>query len=86
LKGAFFIDTQLVDIVFENTLEDCSFDNCKFTRVIFQNATLINTFFKNNISNRNFKRIKFIDCKADRITYEFLKIGKADLGGITLIN
>ena len=86
LKGAFFIDTQIVDIVFENTLEDCSFDNCKFTRVIFQNATLINTFFKNNRSNRNFKRVKFINCKADRITYEFLKSGKADLGGITLIN
>jgi len=31
------------------------------------------------------KRIRFIDCKADRITYEFLKQGKADLSGITLL-
>jgi hypothetical protein len=43
----------------------------------------LNTFFKNN---RNLKRIRFIDCQADRITYEFLKQGKADLSGITMIN
>ncbi len=76
-----FIDTQIADIIFTDTLEDCYFENCAFTRVTFRNATLINTFFKNN----NLKRIRFIDCKADRITYEFLKQGKADLTGITLL-
>jgi uncharacterized protein YjbI with pentapeptide repeats len=75
-----FIDTQLTNIVFTGTLEDCYFENCAFTRVTFQNATLINTFFK----NKSLKRIRFIDCKADRMTYEFLKNGKADLTGITL--
>jgi uncharacterized protein YjbI with pentapeptide repeats len=77
-----FIDTQIADIVFTGTLEDCYFENCKFTRVIFQNATIVNTFFKNN---KNLKRIQFIDCKADRMTYEFLKQGNADLTGITLL-
>jgi len=77
-----FIDTQIADIVFGGTLEDCYFENCAFTRVTFQNATLINTFFKNN---KKLKRIRFIDCKADRMTYEFLKQGNADLAGITLI-
>ena len=77
-----FIDTQIADIVFAGTLEDCYFENCAFTRVTFQNATLINTFFKNN---KKLKRIRFIDCKADRMTYEFLKQGKADLTGITLL-
>ena len=77
-----FIDIQIADIVFVGTLQDCYFENCAFTRVTFQNATLINTFFKNN---KKLKRIWFIECKADRITYEFLKQGNADLTGITLI-
>jgi uncharacterized protein YjbI with pentapeptide repeats len=77
-----FIDSQIADLVFTGTVEDCSFENCVFTRVIFKNATLINTFFKNN---RKLKQIRFTDCQADRITYEFLKQGKADLTGITLI-
>lgn len=76
-----FIDTQIVDIVFDGTLEDCYFENCVFTRVKFQNSTLINTFFK----NKSLKRIRFIDCQADRMTYAFLKNGKADLTGITLL-
>lgn len=77
-----FIDTHVADMVFTGSLKDCYFENCNFTRVRFQNATLINTFFKNN---RNLKKIRFADCKADRITYEFLKQGEADLTGITLL-
>lgn len=76
-----FIDTQIADLIFTGSLEDCYFENCKFTRVIFQNVTFVNTFFKNN---RNLKKIQFIDCKADRMTYEFLKQGNANLTGITL--
>jgi uncharacterized protein YjbI with pentapeptide repeats len=76
-----FNDMQIAEIVFDGTLEDCCFENCAFTRVTFQNSTLINTFFK----NRSLKRIRFIDCQADRMTYEFLKSGKADLTGITLL-
>ena len=75
------IGSQLTDIVFENTLEDCSFDNCAFLRVTFSNATLRNTFFK----CKSLKKIKFVNCLADRMTYEFLKNGKADLSGINLI-
>ena len=81
-KHTSFIDTHIADIVFTDTLEDCYFENCAFTRVTFRNATLINTFFKNN---KKLKRIRFIDCQADRLTYEFLKQGKADLSGITLL-
>ena len=76
-----FIATQLSNVVFEGTLEDCSFENCAFTRVTFENATLLNTFFK----NKSLKRIRFIGCHADRMTYAFLKNGKADLSGITLL-
>lgn len=78
-----FIDTQIDDIVFDGTLEDSYFENCVFNWVKFQNSTLTNTFFKNNTFKRN--RVRFIDCQADRITYEFLKHGKADLTGITLL-
>ena len=73
----------IVDIVFDGNVEDCSFENCAFKNVTFQNATLINNFFK--IKNKRLKGIRFIDCKADRMTYEFLKSGKADLTGITLL-
>lgn len=76
-----FIEMSLSMIVFEGTLEDCNFEGCSFSNVTFQNATLVNTFFK----NRNLKWIKFINCQADRMTYEFLKNGKADLSGVALM-
>lgn len=76
-----FIDTALADIVFEGKIEDCYFDNCAFSKVTFQEAALTNTFFK----CKTLKRIKFIDCQADRMTFEFLKNGKADMSGITLL-
>jgi uncharacterized protein YjbI with pentapeptide repeats len=63
-------------------MENCSFENCAFTKVKFHNATLINTFFKNN---RKLKKVPFIDCKADKITYAFLKNNLANLTGITLL-
>ena len=76
-----FTAMYLADMVFSDTLEDCYFENCSFTRVIFQKATIINTFFK----NKSLKRIRFIDCKTDKLTYAFLKNGKADMSGITLL-
>jgi transcriptional regulator with XRE-family HTH domain len=72
----------IADIVFNGKLEECSFENCAFKKVTFQNSLLINTFFK----NKSLKGIRFIDCQADRMTYEFLKSGKADLTGITLLS
>jgi transcriptional regulator with XRE-family HTH domain len=77
-----FIDTHIADIVFDSTVEDCYFENCAFTRVTFQNVTLKNTFFKNN---RKLKQVRFIDCTADNLTYAFLKTGKADMSGLTLL-
>jgi uncharacterized protein YjbI with pentapeptide repeats/DNA-binding XRE family transcriptional regulator len=77
-----FIGMHIVDVVFDGTLEDCYFENSSFYRVTFRNARLLNNFFKNN---KSLKKIKFIDCQTDRMTYEFLRIGKADLSGITLI-
>jgi uncharacterized protein YjbI with pentapeptide repeats len=81
LNRTSFNAMQIVDIVFGGTLEDCSFENCTFKKVTFNNARLINTFFK----NESLKRIRFIDCKVDKLTYAFLKNGKADLTGITLL-
>ncbi|NNU33542.1 hypothetical protein HK413_04180 [Mucilaginibacter sp. S1162] len=81
LKHTAFNGSHMDDMVFEGSLNDCAFENCGFLRVTFQNATLVNTFFKNS----KLKSIKFINCQADRMTYEFLKSGKADLGGITLV-
>ncbi len=76
-----FIGSQVTNTIFDGTLDDCYFENCDFKKVTFQNARLINTFFK----NKSLKGIRFTDCQADRMTYEFLKNGKADMTGITLI-
>jgi uncharacterized protein YjbI with pentapeptide repeats len=81
LNRTSFNAMQIANMVFEGTLEECYFENCVFTRVTFQNSTLINTFFK----NKSLKQIQFIECKTDKLTYAFLKNGKADLSGITLL-
>jgi transcriptional regulator with XRE-family HTH domain len=71
-----------VDMTFEGKIGDCSFEDCKFSKVIFKNVIFANTFFKNN---RNLKKVKFENCKADNITYAFLKNNDASLEGIDLI-
>jgi len=77
-----FKNTQIEDVVFEGIIENCHFESCAFKGVKFQNATILNTFFK---YNKKLNRVQFIDCKVDNLTYAFLKNGKADLTGITLI-
>jgi uncharacterized protein YjbI with pentapeptide repeats len=79
-KGTSFIDTHIADIIFTGIVDDCYFESCTFTRVTFLNASLTNTFFK----NKSLKKIRFINCKTDRLTFEFLKSGKADFKGINL--
>jgi uncharacterized protein YjbI with pentapeptide repeats len=82
-KGTSFVEMQLQDVIFEGSLDGCSFENCTFYNVKFQQATLTNTFFKNN---KRFKRVQFIDCKVDKITYAFLKSNLADLSGVSLLD
>jgi transcriptional regulator with XRE-family HTH domain len=77
-----FKSSHFYDTIFEGKLDDCSFENCSFKRVTFQNTTLTNTFFKCG----TLKKIQFINCKVDRMTYEFLRNGKADLSGVELIS
>jgi uncharacterized protein YjbI with pentapeptide repeats len=83
LNRTSFLETGIQDIIFEGTLEDCRFEGCSFYHVKFQNATLLNTFFKNN---KKFKSVQFINCKVDKLTYAFLKNNLADLTGITFIS
>jgi len=81
-KFTSFKDTGISDVVFVGTIEDCHFENCAFYGVKFQNATILNTFFK---YNRKFKRVQFINCSVDKMTYAFLKNNEANLTGITII-
>lgn len=83
LNGTGFFEMAIQDIVFEGTMEHCRFENCSFYGVKFHNATLLNTFFKNN---KKFKRVQFDNCRVDKLTYAFLKNNLADLKGITLIS
>jgi uncharacterized protein YjbI with pentapeptide repeats len=73
--------SDISDIIFNGLITECSFDNCSFSKVTFKNTKILNTFFK----GEKLKGINFINCETDRITYEFLKNGKADLTGIKLL-
>ncbi len=81
-KFTSFKNTGLSNVIFEGTLEDCHFENCSFYGVKFQNATILNSFFK---YNSRFKKVQFIDCKVDKITYAFLKNNMANLAGVTIL-
>lgn len=83
LNQTSFNGSAFSDLVFEGILEDCSFENCGFSKVKFQNTTLLNTFFKNN---KGLKKVTFVNCKVDKITFAFLQNGKANLTGLRLIN
>lgn len=80
-KHASFKDTQFTEIIFSGLLEECSFISCAFSKAKFKNATIKNSFFKYS----DLKRVEFIACHADKLTYEFLKNCKANLTGITLL-
>jgi uncharacterized protein YjbI with pentapeptide repeats len=81
-KHTSFKNTSLIEINFDGIMEDCSFENCGFGKVKFQNATILNTFFKHN---RKFNKVEFLDCKVDKLTFAFLKSNGATLEGITII-
>jgi uncharacterized protein YjbI with pentapeptide repeats len=76
-----FFKTNISDITFTGTFENCHFEHCSFYGVKFENATILNTFFKHN---KRFKKVQFINCKVDSITYAFLKNNHASLAGITI--
>ena len=81
LKGTVFRFGKLADIVFNGMVADCSFENCDFSRVEFQEATIRDTFFK----NCKLRRAKFVACKADKLSYAFMKSCKADLSDVEMI-
>ncbi|MDR2492082.1 MAG: pentapeptide repeat-containing protein [Coriobacteriales bacterium] len=84
LQGALFRGSYFKNMLIETSLADCAFENCAYQNVTFRGVTLTNTFFKSP-HPRSFKKAYFIDCSADRITYTFLKNGKADMSGVALL-
>lgn len=81
-KFTSFKDMGISDVVFGGVIEDCHFENCAFHNVKFQNATIVNTFFK---YNKKLKKVNFINCSVDKMTYAFLKNNEANLTGISII-
>ncbi|TJZ61550.1 helix-turn-helix domain-containing protein [Sphingobacterium olei] len=77
-----FLKSNISNITFTGTFEDCHFERCAFYGVKFENAIILNTFFK---YNDRFKKVQFVNCKVDSITYAFLKNNQANLTGITLL-
>ncbi len=82
LKHTSFKNIGFSEISFGGSIEDCSFENCSFKGVKFVNATILNSFFK---QNRKFHKVEFIDCKVDKLTFAFLKSNGAILEGIAII-
>jgi uncharacterized protein YjbI with pentapeptide repeats len=81
-KFTIFKKTNLSNITFTGLFEDCHFEHCAFYSVKFKDATILNTFFKNN---DKFKKVEFVNCKVDSITYAFLKNNEANLTGVSLL-
>lgn len=77
-----FLKSNISNITFTGTFEDCHFERCAFYTVKFENAIILNTFFK---YNDKFKKVQFVNCKVDSITYAFLKNNQANLTGITVV-
>ncbi|MBK9505336.1 MAG: pentapeptide repeat-containing protein [Bacteroidetes bacterium] len=77
-----FFRSNLNKITFTGAIENGHFVHCSFYNVSFENVTFVNTFFK---YNNRFKKVQFINCNADSITYAFLKNNQANLTRITLI-
>lgn len=77
-----FKSSNLSDMIFSGKIEDCHFEKCSFYNVRFENAVLINTFFK---YNQRMKKIAFVNCKADSLTYAFLKSNQANMDGVELL-
>lgn len=80
-KHTQFEGCDIINTTLNGRLEDCSFINCDFNKLTFENANIRSCFFK----GVNLKRVQFIDCAADKISYAFLKNGKANLDNVTLI-
>ncbi|MFN8415673.1 MAG: pentapeptide repeat-containing protein [Cytophagaceae bacterium] len=78
-----FNRSNISKVTFSGRFEDCHFEHCTFYQVTFENAILTNTFFK---YNDRFKKVQFINCQVDSITFAFLKNNQADLTGVTLIS
>ncbi len=80
-KHVSFKDTQFSEIEFTGLFEDCTFTQCAFSKTIFNNAIIKNSFFK----YCELKRVGFINCQVDKLTYEFLKNCKANMSEINII-
>jgi uncharacterized protein YjbI with pentapeptide repeats len=76
------LKSNLSKLIFTGTLAFCHFEKVAFYNVFFKNATLINTFFKDN---RKIKNVKFENCLCDQITYDLLKVSCANLAGLNII-
>lgn len=81
-KHTLFKNSNFSNVVFEGNIEDCNFEHCAFYGVKFEGATILNTFFK---YNERFKKVQFINCSVDKITYAFLKNNQANLTGVALL-
>ncbi|MCC6818425.1 MAG: pentapeptide repeat-containing protein [Bacteroidia bacterium] len=77
-----FLKSNLSHLTFSGLVENGHFEHCGFYNVKFENATILNTFFK---YNERFKKVQFINCQVDSITFAFLKNNQANLSGITLL-
>lgn len=80
-EDAVFKASGLSNMEFDSGIAGCQFIGCRFSKITFKGVAFKNCFFKNNTG---MKKVKFVDCSADKLTLAFLKSEKADTDGITL--
>lgn len=86
LDGAEFNCCNFNGITFTGDFNECAFISCTFKNTYFKNVTFKNCFFKGgDMFGKMLSKIKFESCKADKLSYEFLRACKADLSGIELV-
>lgn len=76
-----FAKSNIKKLSFTGEITDCAFVDCVFRKVVFKDVTLRNVFFK----GKNMKSVLFENCRADKLTCEFLKAAKADTAEIVLL-
>lgn len=74
-----FQKSNLSNIVFSGLIENCQFEGVSFSNVIFKDAILCNTFFKDNYQ---LKKVKFENCQVDQMTYTLLRNNHADVSNL----
>lgn len=80
LSASEFNKNNMKRVLFNGVIKNCSFVFNNYSKVQFVNVTFTNVFFKGKMK----RGVTFVNCKADNISYAFLKASGANMEGVSL--